>query len=224
MEDFANAVILEPQPVHLVTTILVPLLMATAFGIVVALLHLLAHRGQANHRLWRTLILIAPLIAMATMAVGTNIAAAFTLFGTLAIVRFRTPIKEPLDAVFVIFSVVIGLASGNQSFLVAIAGTLVVAITIVILLVVVRPGETGANGCLRIVLTPIDAPRNDWAETLESEGIKYSIESCDINRAQQTQSLKLDVSGITSEQWPSVLSKLLSIPEVERASGGPSET
>lgn len=224
MEDFANAVILEPRPVHLVTTILVPLLMATAFGIIVALLHLLAHRGQPNYRLWRTLVLIAPLIAMATMAVGTNIAAAFTLFGTLAIVRFRTPIKEPLDAVFVIFSVVIGLAAGNQSFLVAIAGTLVVAVTIVILLLVVRRGATNTSGCLRIVLTPLDAPNDDWTAALKSEGIEYSIESCDINRAQQTQSLKLDVSGITAERWPSVLSKLLLIPEVERASGGPSET
>ena len=33
MDDFARAVVIEPQPVHLVTTILLPLLMATAFGI-----------------------------------------------------------------------------------------------------------------------------------------------------------------------------------------------
>ena len=224
MDDFAQAVVIEPQQVDLATSILLPLLMATAFGIVVALLHLLAHRGQPNYRLWRTLILLAPLIAMATMAVGTNIAAAFTLFGTLAIVRFRTPIKEPLDAVFVIFSVVIGLATGNQSFLVAVAGTLVIAITITILLLVIRKGGAESAGCLRIVLTPIDAPGDEWVETLRAEGIEYSIESCDVNRSQQTQSLKLGVTGITPDRWPSLLSKLLSIPEVERASGGPTET
>ena len=88
----------------------VTLSLAIAFGLVVSILHLLAHRERPIYSLWRTLLLIAPLIAMSTMAVGSNLAAAFTLFGTLAIVRFRTPIKNPLDAAFVIFSVVIGLA------------------------------------------------------------------------------------------------------------------
>lgn len=224
MPDFAIEQTTQQPNLDLLSNVALPLLMATAFGVVVALLHLLAHRGKANSRLWRTLILLAPLIAMATMAVGTNIAAAFTLFGTLAIVRFRTPIKEPLDAVFVIFSVVIGLATGNQSFLVAMAGTLMVAVTIVILLLAIRPGESQGTGSLRLVLTPVDTPQDDWAESLRSQGIRFSIESCEINRSQQTQSLTLDVSGITPDKWPDVLARLLAIPEVERASGGPQES
>ena len=114
-------------------TALIAVLLATLFGIVVACLHLLATRGRDRVDLWRTLILIAPLIAMATVAVGTNLAAAFTLFGTLAIVRFRTRIRNPLDAVFVIFSVVIGLATGNGNYMVALVGTIVVGLTILIL-------------------------------------------------------------------------------------------
>lgn len=217
-----NQSLAAPSNLNIGESILLPLFLATAFGIIVALLHLLAHRGRGNQRLWRTLILIAPLIAMATMAVGTNIAAAFTLFGTLAIVRFRTPIREPLDAVFVIFSVVIGLATGNQSFMVAVAGTLTVALTVVILLLVIRRGSEQA-GRLRLVLTPIDSSEDVWAETLRSEGLAYSIESCEINRAQQTQSLYLNIENISPSRWPTVLNKLLTIPEVERASGGPKD-
>lgn len=199
----------------------ITLVVATAFGVVVAMLHLLAHRDRPTYRLWRTLILIAPLIAMATMAVGTNLAAAFTLFGTLAIVRFRTPIKEPLDAVFVIFSVVIGLATGNQSFVVACIGTLVVALTITILLGFRKVGPTGTRGRLRLILNSPDAPRNTWEEVLAEHGIGYRIRSCDVDHNLSTQSLTLEVSGIMTDQWPTILNALLVVPHVDRASGGP---
>ena len=149
---------------------LTTMIIATAFGMIVALLHLLAHRERPTYKLWRTLLLISPLIAMATMAVGTNLAAAFTLFGTLAIVRFRTPIKEPMDAAFVIFSVVIGLAAGNQNFLVASVGTMVIAATVLILLFQAQltgnarpgrgPGRFSHNGRgrLKITLNSTSAP------------------------------------------------------------------
>ena len=57
---------------------LIAILLATIYGVMVACLHLLATRGRDRAELWRTLILIAPLIAMATVAVGSNLAAAFT--------------------------------------------------------------------------------------------------------------------------------------------------
>ena len=106
----------------------IAILLATGFGVIIASLHLLATRDRERDDLWRPLILIAPLISIATVAVGTNLAAAFTLFGTLAIVRFRTRIRKPLDAVFVIFSVVIGLSTGNGNFMVALIGTVIVAL------------------------------------------------------------------------------------------------
>ena len=45
---------------------LTTMIIATAFGMIVALLHLLAHRERPTYKLWRTLLLISPLIAMAT--------------------------------------------------------------------------------------------------------------------------------------------------------------
>ncbi|MCH2162331.1 MAG: DUF4956 domain-containing protein [Phycisphaerales bacterium] len=201
---------------------LITMCVATAFGVIVALLHLLAHRERPTYRLWRTLLLIAPLIAMATMAVGTNLAAAFTLFGTLAIVRFRTPIKEPLDAAFVIFSVVIGLATGNQSFLVATIGTLVIALTIIVLLAF-NVGRNGTRAHLRLSLSQIDAPSKDWEAVLAEHAIRFRIEACTVDQAKNTQSLTLEVFGVKEEDWPTLLNRLMAIPCVERASGRPVE-
>ena len=212
----------QPSPQLELLDPLITMCVATAFGVVVALLHLLAHRDRPTYRLWRTLLLIAPLIAMATMAVGTNLAAAFTLFGTLAIVRFRTPIKDPLDAAFVIFSVVIGLATGNQSFMVAIIGTLVIGLTIMVLLAF-NGGRNGTRTHLRLALSAADAPSGDWEAVLAEHAIRYRIESCSVDRKKNTQSLTLEVFGVKEEQWPKLLNQLLAVPTVERTSGRPAD-
>ena len=201
----------------------ITMVVATGFGLIVALLHLLAHRDRPTFRLWRTLLLISPLIAMATMAVGTNLAAAFTLFGTLAIVRFRTPIKEPLDAAFVIFSVVIGLATGNQSFVVAAVGTIVIAVTIGILLAFNNVGRSGTRAQLRLVLNSMDAPHDGWKGVLNQHGVKFHIDSCTIDRTLATQSLTLDVFGVEESKWPELLNALMALASIERASGRPSD-
>ena len=199
------------------------MIIATVFGAIVALLHLLAHRERPTFKLWRTLVLISPLIAMATMAVGTNLAAAFTLFGTLAIVRFRTPIKEPMDAAFVIFSVVIGLATGNQSFMVAMVGTAVLAVTILILLGINKAGNGTIRGRLRLVINSTDPSASRWREILEQLGIESSIRSCTIDEQLSTQNLNLEVSSIDPEDWPRVLSQLMLDEHVVKANGGPLE-
>ncbi|MFB0984946.1 MAG: DUF4956 domain-containing protein [Phycisphaerales bacterium] len=195
------------------------LMLATAFGLVVSILHLLAHRERPIYSLWRTLLLIAPLIAMSTMAVGSNLAAAFTLFGTLAIVRFRTPIKDPLDAAFVIFSVIIGLALGNQSLNVAIVGTSVIAGLILALLAVNRMVPSENRSSLRLAIRGLETSDTIWRSVLEREGIKFRIESCSHDRTKGEQSIKLGLSGISGDRWPGLLSSLLAIPEVEQASG-----
>jgi hypothetical protein len=220
MESIFSATTLAPVNSG-VTDTLITMVVATIFGVVVALLHLLAHRDRPTYRLWRTLILVAPLIAMSTMAVGTNLAAAFTLFGTLAIVRFRTAIKEPIDAAFVIFSVVIGLATGNQSLIVATVGTAVIAVTIVILLGVKNFGNNTQEGDLRLVLDGVDVPESSWGDVLRAHDLNYTIESCSLDRAAATQSLRINVTGVKAENWPTLLNALLVVPEVQRASGRP---
>lgn len=75
-----------------------------------------------------TLQLLALLISFVTMAVGSNTAVAFTLVGTLAIVRFRTSVRDIRDTAFVIFAVAAGIASGTLEPLVAGIGTVFVAL------------------------------------------------------------------------------------------------
>lgn len=193
--------------------------LAIAFGLVVSILHLLAHRERPIYSLWRTLLLIAPLIAMSTMAVGSNLAAAFTLFGTLAIVRFRTPIKNPLDAAFVIFSVVIGLALGNNNLVVATAGTLIIAALILTLLAANRFVPRENRSALKLVINGLEPLNVGWQTILERERIGHRIEACTIDQTKQSQILRLSLTGISGDRWPELLAEMLELPEIKHAAG-----
>ena len=213
------AILNGPVPDGAASDPLTTLCLAIAFGFVVSVLHLLAHRQRPIYTLWRTLLLIAPLIAMSTMAVGSNLAAAFTLFGTLAIVRFRTPIKDPLDAAFVIFSVVIGLALGNGNLNVATVGTSVIAVLMLVLLAFNRLMPREHRSTVRLTVRGVDTTDAVWKSALEAAGLKHRIESCTLDEGSGSQSIKLSIAGIDGERWPVILASLMSIPEVQRAAG-----
>ena len=89
---------------------------AFALGCVAALVHFLSSRlngRRADHAFLTTLILLSLLIALVTQVIGNNAARAFSLVGTLAIVRFRTVVEDTRDTAFVIYAVVSGMAAGS---------------------------------------------------------------------------------------------------------------
>ena len=60
-------------------------------------------------------LLVTPIgIALVVFLVKDSVALAFGLAGIVAAVRFRATIKEPIDAVYMLMSIGIGLAAGTQ--------------------------------------------------------------------------------------------------------------
>jgi len=60
-----------------------------------------------------TLVLLSLLVSLVTLVIGNNVARAFSLVGTLAIVRFRTVVEDTRDTAFVIYSVACGMCAGS---------------------------------------------------------------------------------------------------------------
>jgi uncharacterized membrane protein YhiD involved in acid resistance len=67
------------------------------------------------------------------MVIGNNLARAFGLVGAMSIIRFRTPIKEAMDIVYIFFSLAIGMAAGVGLHMVAVLGTIMVGCILLIL-------------------------------------------------------------------------------------------
>lgn len=102
---------------------------AVLLGPIVAGIYAATQRRPTRHvlPLITTLILLTILVTMSTVVIGDSVARAFSLLGALSIVRFRTIVDDTRDTSFVIFAVVIGMATGAGNLLVCLIGIPAVA-------------------------------------------------------------------------------------------------
>src|SRR5262245_50576475 len=133
---------------------------ALVLGLVVAVLFRLTfgRRKSDAGPMTTTLILLAILIAMMMMVIADNAARAFSLAGTLAIVRFRTVVDDSRDTAFVIFSVVVGMGAGIGSYEVILLGLPVMLLVVGTAAVLVQTNGTPVDRTLHVKLVPDKDP------------------------------------------------------------------
>ena len=199
---------------------------AALFGVLVSLLYVISRRAPERTKGFpQTLVLLAPLIAMVTMAVGTNVAAAFTLVGTLAIVRFRTPVRDSRDTVFVIFSVAEGMAMGGFHIEVASIGLLVTGATILITRQVssrttrgdIEPLE-GEVTLLRFSVTPADAGLREALQVIERHAPEYQILRSNVRGNAERLQVALRIERKDVASLLNLQQELLRLPELKSIS------
>jgi uncharacterized membrane protein YhiD involved in acid resistance len=71
-----------------------------------------------------TIILSSLVTCTLIMAIGNNMARGLGILGTLAIVRFRTPVRDPRDIIFLFCAIGTGIACGSFVYAIAVMGSL----------------------------------------------------------------------------------------------------
>lgn len=100
------------------------LLLAFALASPVAWCYIRTHRGMSYSRVFaQSLVLLAMIVALVMQAIGDSLARAFGLFGALALIRFRTPIKDVRDATWLFLAVGVGITTGIGNTALAVVGT-----------------------------------------------------------------------------------------------------
>lgn len=129
------------------------LLLAFVLAKPLAWVYVGTHHGVSYSRSFvQALVLLAMIVTLVMLAVGDSMARAFGLFGALALIRFRTPIKDSRDTVFLFLSVAIGITVGVQNVPLAVGGT-AVTLLVALYLFGVRFGErVDTDGVLRFSL------------------------------------------------------------------------
>jgi hypothetical protein len=72
-----------------------------------------------------SLVTIAMIITLIIMTISGNLILSLGMVGALSIVRFRTPIKDPVDLVFIFWAITVGIANGVGYFNLSIIGSIV---------------------------------------------------------------------------------------------------
>lgn len=80
-----------------------------------------------------SLILICLVTTSVIMVISGNLVLSLGMVGALSIVRFRAAIKDPMDIVYMFWSVAVGIANGVANIKVSLTATIVISVLIILL-------------------------------------------------------------------------------------------
>jgi hypothetical protein len=115
-------------------SILFSLFLAIAVSFIISQIYKYTHRGL-NYELafMSTLVLLAPIVSVVMLFIRGDLVLSLGLIGSLSIIRFRTPIKDTRDMVFLFWVIAVGLGCGTYNWNVVIISTIVISITMFLL-------------------------------------------------------------------------------------------
>lgn len=108
-----------------------------------------------------SLVLGGMITCLLIMAVGDSMARGIGILGTLAIIRFRTPVRDPRDAMFLFACLGTGIACGAGLSNVALVGTIMINAAVLFLHFSPFASRRNYEGMLRFV--QIKDPQADQA-------------------------------------------------------------
>lgn len=79
-----------------------------------------------------SLVMLAMVTAMIILPITTNLMLSLGMVGALSIVRFRTAVKDPLDTIFMFWSIAVGITLGARMYSIALLGSLGIGLLLLI--------------------------------------------------------------------------------------------
>ena len=93
---------------------------SAALNIVIAKVYISTHGGYSYSKSYvHALVLVGVTVALIMVIIGSNIARAFALVGAMSIIRFRNPVKDSRDLVFIFMAIAVGMACGTRFYIFA---------------------------------------------------------------------------------------------------------
>ena len=104
---------------------------AAVLGFFIFISYYISHRGTIYSKKFNaSLVILAALTGTVMTVIGNNIALSLGMVGALSIVRFRTAIKDPMDLIFLFWSISIGIICGGGLYEVAVITSVIVTVCI----------------------------------------------------------------------------------------------
>ncbi|MBX7078975.1 MAG: DUF4956 domain-containing protein [Nannocystaceae bacterium] len=129
------------------------LLLAFGLAQIIGAVYVWTFRGMSySTGLVHAMIIGSTICAMLMLAVGNSIAAGLGIAGGLAMVRFRTALRDPRDMMFVFASLGVGITSGLGAHAVAVFATLLFCLTVFTLTLSEFGSQRRFDGLLRFQL------------------------------------------------------------------------
>ena len=117
-----------------VGTLVTTMLLSFLLGLFVLIVYRLTYSGPSFSKSFAlSLVMLSMVTALAILTVRSNVVLSLGMVGALSIVRFRTAIKDPMDTVFMFWSIVAGIITGAGYVTVAILATLLLGVLFMVI-------------------------------------------------------------------------------------------
>ncbi|MBR1770406.1 MAG: DUF4956 domain-containing protein [Lachnospiraceae bacterium] len=152
-----------------ITSVALTLAVTAALGIYIYLVYRLVSKREFYSKNFNiSLVALAMITAAIILSIQSSVVISLGMVGALSIVRFRTAIKDPMDLVFLFWSIAVGIICGAGLY--GMALMLSLCVTIVILVLDYMPS---ANAPMLLVLNAADAKAEDEVTAIVSKYAKY---------------------------------------------------
>ena len=129
-----------------------------------------------SHSFNISLMVMTLATALVIMGISQNVLLSLGMVGALSIVRFRTPIKDPMDLMFLFWSVVVGILCGAGFIPLAVFGTIIIGLVIVLF----QHKIVVENPFLVVVKYEFEETGADIERLLKQNAKKYVLKSSSV--------------------------------------------
>lgn len=205
-DNFLSGFSLSTQNLTL-PNVLISLGIAFLLGMVIYFIYKKTYRGVLySHSFNLSLIMLSMVTTLVIMCISSAPALSLGMVGALSIVRFRTAVKDPMDTVYMFWSIAVGITVGANFILFSIIGTLVIAV--ILLVLSFTSNQTGQNYLL--VVHYDDRYAKEVTNAVNKMVPRYRLKSKTATRNGVEMTLELRLQGNRSN----IVDNLLGIPGV----------
>lgn len=162
--DIFKSSILEKTSSFSIIDSLIGLLVAFLVGLFIFYVYKKTFQGVIySHTFNISLIIMSMATALIIIGISSNVLLSLGMVGALSIVRFRTPIKDPIDLVYLFWAIVVGILCGAGFIPLVILGSILIGAVLILFgnrirvenpyLLVVRYNEALAENSLEHVIS-----------------------------------------------------------------------
>ncbi|MGN7476933.1 DUF4956 domain-containing protein [Solibacillus silvestris] len=132
-DDIFKSSFLEKTSTFSLVDALIGLASAFLLGVFIYFIYKKTFNGVVySHSFNISLMIMSLATALVIMGISQNVLLSLGMVGALSIVRFRTPIKDPMDLIFLFWSVVVGILCGAGFIPLAAIGTVIIGLVIIV--------------------------------------------------------------------------------------------
>ena len=175
-----------------VVTVLTVLIMTALLSLYeYAVYRNISHRAFYN-RMFNICIAVMPsLIATIILCLQSNIVITLGTIGALAILRFRTAVKDPVDMLYLLWSVHIGITCGTQLYVVAI----LTSAAVTVLLLVFTNVQIGKKPFVAVIRSASKDQEEEILNVVKSVTKSYRVKSRNYTRTGADYVIELSVKN-----------------------------